>query len=91
MSELPPLAVAAEHARGVRIAEYIATLEAALLECATVAGADVSEPPRPGTLDRPPLAVWAVRCVQELRDDYEAEIGDGKMHDLLRTRRRPYP
>lgn len=52
-------------------AARVERLEAALLECAKQAGADTSEPPRPGTNDLPPLEEWAVRCVKELRGDYE--------------------
>ena len=45
----------------------IAELEAALFECAVLAGEDVSG----GVPTRPPLAEWVVRAVRELRCDYD--------------------
>lgn len=40
----------------------------ALIECARQSGADVTD----GAPTWPPVNEWAVRCVRELREDYDA-------------------
>jgi hypothetical protein len=52
-----------EAAKDKRIAE----LEAALFECARLAGEDTSG----GVPTKPPLTEWAIRAVKELRQDYD--------------------
>ena len=42
----------------------------ALIECATIAGADVSD----GVPDFPPVEVWAIQEVQQLRDDADEDV-----------------
>ncbi len=47
-------------------------LRAALIRCAELSGADMTD----GVPDWPSLEVWAVRCVEQLRADYDEVLKD---------------
>lgn len=62
-------ASARAEARAMRAEAEVERLRAGLLACAKAAGEDVSD----GPPTWPDIAEWAVRAVDELRDEYDQE------------------